>query len=189
MKSHTILFAFCIFSFAGLSQVKYPSRKLSIEPAIGLRLSSAFGLVDFQLSGLVQYQVNKRISLASHSAFSFDINSFAAFKNIKVKKSMTNFQRFGIGTSFYSNKGSHTFFFMAGVKDFKYSASINNPLLEDNVNSQFKTVAFDKGMLYNIKVGRGNPYFSGRVYAPVFDGKWIAIENASLELGAGFKIK
>jgi hypothetical protein len=31
--------------------------------------------------------------------------------------------------------------------------------------------------------------FSSRIYAPVFDGKWKMIENAAIELGAGFRLK
>lgn len=190
MKENALIFAFFSVSFSGIAQTEsYPFCKLSIEPAIGLRFSSAFGLVDFQFSGLVQYQIYERFSLASHTAISFDINSFKAFKNINVTRSITAFQKFGAGTSLYTKHSSHTFFLMAGAKFFTYSASIDNPKLEDNVKSQFNTIAFDKGLLYNLKIGRGNSYFSGRIYAPVFDGKWVALENASLELGAGFKIK
>jgi hypothetical protein len=190
MKTAASIFALFLLSFAGFSQDnKYPLRKLSIEPAIGLRLSAAFGLIDVQFSGLVQYQLNKRFSLASHTAISFDVNSFKAFKNINPKYSITTFQKFGIGTSVYTKHSSHTLFLMAGGKYFAYSASIDNPKLEDNVKSRFSTIAFDKGLLYNLKIGRGNPYFSGRIYAPVFDGKWIMLENTSLEFGAGFRLK
>ncbi len=190
MKITTSFVILFFLSIAGFSQSnKYPIRKLSIEPAIGLRLSSAMGLIDIQVSGLVQYQLNKRFSLASHTAVSFDINSFKAFKNINVKNSMTTFQKFGIGTSLYTKRSSHTFFLMAGGKYFTYSASIDNPKLEDNVKTRISTFAFDKGLLYNLKLGRGNSYFSSRIYAPVFDRKWLILENTSLEFGAGFKIK
>jgi len=78
---------------------------------------------------------------------------------------------------------------MVGAKYFTYSASIDNPKLEDNINSRFTTLAFDKGLLYNLKIGRGNTYFSSRIYAPVFDEKWLMLENTTLEFGAGFKLK
>jgi hypothetical protein len=168
---------------------KYPIRKLCIEPAIGLRLSSAFGLIDIQVSGLLQYQLKRSFSLASHTAVSFDINSFKAFKNVQVKRSITTFQKFGVGASLYTKWSSHTFFLMAGGKYFTYSASIDNPKLEDVTPTQFSTFAFDKGLLYNVKLGRGDSFFSGRIYAPLFDGKWVALENTSLEFGAGFKLR
>ena len=190
MKKNALIFALIVVGFSGFAQTEsYPFRKLCIEPAIGIRLSSAFGLLDFQFSGLVQYQIHERFSLASHTAVSFDINSFKAFKNINVARSITAFQRFGVGTSLYTKHSAHTFFLVVGGKYFTYSANIDNPKLEDNVKSQFNTIALDKGLLYNLKIGRENSYFSGRIYAPVFDGKWVALENASLELGTGFKLK
>ncbi len=78
---------------------------------------------------------------------------------------------------------------MGGGKYFAYSGRVNNPKIEDSGQTKFNTFAFDKGLMYNLKVGRGTHYFSGRIYAPVFDGKWIAIENTAVELGAGFNLK
>ncbi len=190
MKIALKILFFLAFNGAAMAQTDaYPFRKLSIEPAIGMRFSAAFGLVDIQISGLVQYNVTKHISFASHTAFSFDLNTFKAFKNIDPKYSITAFQKFGIGASVYTKKTAHTLFLLGGGKYFMYSGSINNSKLEDNVQSKFNTFSFDKGLMYNLKVGRGKHYFSGRIYAPVFDGKWIAIENASVELGAGFQLK
>lgn len=168
---------------------KFSFKKLSIEPAIGLRLSSAFGLVDVQVSGLVQYHLNKRFSLASHTAFSFDLNSFKAFKNINPKYSFTAFQKVGIGTSVFTKNSEHAMFLMTGAKYFAYSANIKNTALEDQKQTKFQTLAMDNGLLYNLKIGKNSPYFSGRVYVPVFDGKWNAVENAALEFGAGFKLR
>jgi hypothetical protein len=167
----------------------YPFRKWSIEPAIGSRISSAFGLADIQVSVLVQYNLHKRLNLASHSAVSFDINSFKAFKNIRVNRSITKYQKFGIGTSVYTQKSSNSIFLMMGFKDFYYSASINNPNLQDIKTTKFNTISFDKGLMYNLKIGRSSPYFSSRIYAPIFEGKWIAIENTAVELGVGVKLK
>jgi hypothetical protein len=167
----------------------YPTRKWTLEPALGMRLSAAFGLVDIQVSCLTQYTINRRFSAASHTAFSFDLNTFKAFKNIDPKHSFTVFQKFGVGTTLYTKRTSHSFFLLAGGKYFTYSGSIKNPKLEDNVQSKFNTFSFDKGLMYNLKIGKGNRYFSGRIYAPVFDGKWVAIENAAVELGAGFQLK
>jgi hypothetical protein len=184
-------FIFSIFLiFNVLAQEKgYPFRKLSIEPAIGLRVSSAFGMVDLQLSALVQYQVNKRLSLASHTAFSYDIKKFVAFKNVNPKYSFTTYQKFGVGTSVYTKNTAHTFFLLAGGKYFAYSGSVENPKLEDKIQTKFRTFSFDKGLMYNLKVGRSSPYFSTRLYVPVFDGKWVALENAVVEFGAGFHLK
>ncbi len=192
MKLTKIFIFFLIFSVSRTLMAQketYPLRKLSIEPAIGMRLSAAFGLVDIQISGLVQYNVTRHISLASHTAFSYDLNTFKAFKNIDKKYSITAFQKFGIGTTVYTKKTAHTLFLMGGGKYFMYAGSIKNPKLEDNVQSKFNTFSFDKGLMYNLKVGRKTHYFSGRIYAPVFDGKWVAIENATVEMGAGFRLK
>lgn len=190
MKTSFIFLFFLAFNSVLTAQTgAYPHRKFSIEPAIGMRVSAAFGLVDIQISGLVQYNVTKRISLASHTAFSFDLNTFKAFKNIDQKYSITTFQKFGIGASAYTKKTAHTVFLMGGGKYFAYSGSIKNPALEDNVQTKFNTFSFDKGLMYNLKVGSQKHYFSGRIYAPIFDGKWIAIENTAVELGAGFQLK
>jgi hypothetical protein len=168
----------------------YPTRKLTLEPAIGVRLASAFGLVDIQVSCLAQYNVNRHLSLASHTALSFDLNTFKAFKNNDQKYSVTTFQKFGVGTTLYTKRTAHAFFLMGGGKYFAYSGSVNNPKLEgEKVQTKFNTFAFDKGLLYNLKVGRASRYFSGRIYAPVFDGKWKMIENTAIELGAGFQLK
>ncbi len=167
----------------------FPLAKWRIEPAIGIRFSAAFGLVDIQLSGLVQYQIKRNISLASHTAVSFDLNRFEAFKNIDPKYSVTTFQKFGVGASTYTKKTAHTLFFLYGGKYFTYSGSVKNPALEGGASTKFNTFAFDRGLMYNLKIGRDKHCFSGRIYAPVFDGKWVAIENAAIELGAGFRLK
>lgn len=184
-----ILFLLAMNIKAAAQTDTYPVRKWTLEPAIGMRISAAFGLVDIQVSCLTQYNISKRLSLASHTAFSFDLNTFKAFKNIDQKYSVTTFQKLGIGTSVYTKKTAHSLFLMGGGKYFTYSGSIKNPKLEDNIQSKFKTFSFDKGLMYNLKIGRANHYFSGRIYAPVFDGKWVAIENAAVELGAGFQLK
>lgn len=184
------LIAFILLNIKCLAQdTRCQFRKFSIEPAIGLRLSSAFGLVDLQISGLAQWHLNKRFSLASHTAFSFDFNTFKAFKNINPKYSFTTFQKVGIGTSVFTKYSEHAFFLMGGAKYFTYSAKVNNPKLEDNKQTKFNTLAVDRGIIYNLKIGRNSPYFSGRVYLPVFDGKWNAVENTSFEFGAGFKLR
>jgi hypothetical protein len=188
-KIAKILFLLALSIQAMAQADPYPTRKWTLEPAIGMRVSAAFGLVDIQISCLTQYTINRRLSVASHTAFSFDLNTFKAFKNIDPKYSVTTFQKFGIGTTLYTKQTAHSIFLMGGGKYFTYSGSINNPKLEDKIQSKFSTFAFDKGLMYNLKIGRGNPYFSGRIYAPVFDGKWIAVENAAVELGAGFKLK
>ena len=190
MKTSLKILFFLVISINALAQTdSYPIRKWTLEPAVGMRISAAFGLVDIQVSCLTQYNISKRLTLASHTAFSFDLNTFKAFKNIDQKYSVTTFQKLGIGTSVYTKKTAHSLFLMGGGKYFTYSGSIKNPKLEDNVQSKFKTFSFDKGLMYNLKIGRANHYFSGRIYAPVFDGKWVAIENAAVELGAGFQLK
>jgi hypothetical protein len=190
MKKIVKILFFLALTIQAMAQTDpYPTRKWTLEPAVGMRVSAAFGLVDIQVSCLTQYTINRRLSVASHTAFSFDLNTFKAFKNIDQKYSVTVFQKFGIGTTLYTKRTSHSFFLMAGGKYFTYSGSIKNPRLEDNVQSKFNTFSFDKGLMYNLKIGRGSPYFSGRIYAPIFDGKWIAIENAAVELGVGFQLK
>ncbi len=183
----TSFICLCLFGWA--QNEPHPLRRLCIEPAIGLRLGAAFGPLDVQASVLVQQQLNRRFSLVSHTAVSFDINNYQAFQNINVKRSVTSFQKVGIGASVHNNRSSHALFLIAGGKHFSYSASVDNPSLEDTVKTNFNTFAWDSGLLYNLKIGRRNTYFSGRIYAPIFDGKWNLLENASTELGFGVKIK
>jgi hypothetical protein len=189
MKSKLIFIALSLGSLGGLAQKgQDPLPKLSIAPAVGTRLSTAFGLVDIQLSGLVQYALSRRFSLGSHTAISWDLNRFEAFKNVEVNRSVTVFQKLGMGTSFQTRNSSHAIFLMAGGKYFSYAASLKNSKLEDNVQTNFTTFAWDTGLLYNLKIGRGDTFFSGRVYAPVFEGKWVLLENTSIELGFGLKL-
>ncbi|NJN34478.1 MAG: hypothetical protein HC817_09720 [Saprospiraceae bacterium] len=72
MKTALKVLFLLVINNAVLAQADtYPFRKFSIEPAIGMRVSAAFGLVDIQISGLVQYNITKHLSLASHTTFSF----------------------------------------------------------------------------------------------------------------------
>lgn len=185
----TVLLLVGVFSQLASSAQVLNDRKLSIEPAIGMRISSAFGLIDVQVAGLVNYSVHKHLNLASHTAISFDLNTFKAFKNIDVMRSVTTFQKFGLGPSFAIKGSKHAFLLMAGAKYFTYQAKLKNPKLEDNVDTRFNTWTFDKGLLYHLMIGRGNTFFSSRIYSPVLDGKWMMIENTNVEFGVGFKLR
>ncbi|TAF74835.1 MAG: hypothetical protein EAZ53_07190 [Bacteroidetes bacterium] len=188
-----IIIVLCFFSTFIYAQdstkIKYVYSKLSVEPALGTRVSSMIGAVDLQLSGLVQYNLHPRFHILSHTAISYDIIKYPIFNSVSINHSMTIFQKIGFGTSFYTKKMANSLNFVLGIKYFTYSAETNNESLEDKIPVQINVFSPDYGLMYNLKVGRKKYFFSGRIYAPVFNGKWFFLENANIELGFGIRLK
>jgi hypothetical protein len=193
MNNKLTTLIFLIFTLSASAQTlspntKYPYRELSVEPALGTSLSSAMGKPDIQLSALIQYSYNKRFSILAHTSLLNGFNT-AYVPDVKQNYTLSASQKFGIGTSLYTNRTSSGFFLIGGFKYQAYSGTLENNQLPEKVTTETSSLTPDYGLMYNLKSGRKKYYFSGRMYIPLTDGSYGAIENASLEFGIGIKLK
>ncbi|MEP7263870.1 MAG: hypothetical protein ABI772_05210 [Bacteroidota bacterium] len=174
----------------------YPISKLTFTPGIGLHPDvSSFS--DLVFSNLVQWNVKKHLSIASHTSYIFNDLSMRNFNYIKTNYNFSLNQKFGIGTTIYREQTSHTFLIMGGIKYDAFSQTLNNPEFE-KVTASVKSFSPDYGLLYNLKAGKKKYFFSFSMYLPVFpypakgfDINFIEsnLANISLEMGVGIRIK
>lgn len=204
MKLQKILFVIIlIVTFAkGFAQKNIPEKKekystvrqLTIDPGIGIHTN--FG-TDLLLSNLVQWNPQKRLSIASYSSFNINNILQRNFNGIKTDYNYSINQKFGIGTTFYSKRSSNTFLLMAGVKYTSFKESLINP--DDNkVSASVNSISPDYGLMYDFRKGGKKYFFSFRMYVPLYpwpvknvdissaDGN---MNNIALEFGVGIKIK
>jgi len=180
-------------SIACFAQNKVPSEKhlpyrLTTEPAIGTRLSTAMGAMDIQLTNLLQYNISRRVGLISHTAVSHTFPN-SRITDVKQNYSYSIMQKFGIGTSLYSKHNIHTFSFLAGVRYNAYSGTLNNDQLPEHITTKAQSTTSDYGLMYNWKKIRNKYFLSFRLYVPLKDGLAGITENATIELGVGIKLK
>lgn len=197
MKLTTYLSVLTIIlsSAPGFAQpAKYTHRLLTIEPAVGVHTNMG---TDLLLSAMVQWSPKKRLAFASHSSyninnpFSRDINYVHTDYNYSLN------QKFGVGTTLYAKRSSHSFFLMAGVKYTAYQETLYHPDL-DKTTTSISAVSPDYGMMYSLKKGGKKCFFTFRTYLPLYpwfmkgsnilyvDGN---INNIALEFGVGVKIR
>jgi hypothetical protein len=150
-------------------------RKLTIEPGVGIHTN--FG-TDFLISNLVQWNPTKRLALASHSSFNINNVTQRNFNYVKTDYNYSLNQKFGIGTTVYSKKYSHTFFAMVGIKYTTFQETLQNPNF-NTVSTSISAVSPDYGMMYSLKRGWKKYFFTGRLYLPL--SPWLSkgahIEN------------
>lgn len=169
-------------------------RYMTIEPAIGIHTN--FG-TDLLITNLVQWNPTRRLSLAAHS--SYNINNIAQrdFNFIKTEYNYSLNQKFGVGRTFYAKRSSHSFFVMGGVKYTAFKETLYNPDF-DKVSSSVSAISPDYGIMYSLKKGVKNWFFSFRMYIPLYPwptkGSNIQYidanrDNIALEAGIGVKIK
>ena len=167
---------------------KYPFGKLTLEPAVGTRLSTVLGAADIQVSNLLQYNITNRLSFVAHTGLSFDIPA-QRFSDVKQHYSYTVFQKVGIGSTLYSKRTAHAFFIVGGLKYNAYSGTLINNQFSEHITTKTSSVTSDYGMLYNLKWGKKKYFFSGRLYLPLKDGTNGMIENTNVEFGIGLRIR
>jgi len=169
-------------------------RQLTIEPGVGIHTN--FG-TDLLITNLVQWNPKKRLALVSHSSYNINNLLQRNFNGIKTDYNYSINQKFGIGTTFYSKRSSSTFLLMAGVKYTSFKETLVTP---DNKNISAAISAFspDYGIMYSLKKGLKNHYFTFRMYVPLYPFPVIDINtwaldgnmnNIALEFGVGIKIK
>ena len=170
--------------------IDYPVRKLTIEPAIGINL---WPMSDMLISNLVQWNINRRLSILSFSSVSYNNAFLREFNYIKTNYNYSISQKFGIGVSFYTENTSHMFSFIAGIKYDAFKETLENPEFE-NVSASENSVSPDLGLLYNLKVGKGDFFYNFRTYIPLYPYPTKSLDiwtiqgnlsNLSLEFGVG----
>ncbi len=179
---------------SGTANNNYPVRRVTIEPAIGLKTSQMF---DFVISNLVQWNIKKRLGIVSYTSYSYNDALDRDFNYIKTNYNYSLSQKFGIGTSLYTKHSSHTFSFMAGIRYDAFKETLENPEFE-KVSASVSSVSPDVGLMYNLKIGKKKYFFSYRMYIPLYpypfkSSDFWAIDgnkaNLSLEFGFGIRLK
>ncbi len=172
----------------------YPVRKLTIEPAIGI---NPMPMSDLIISNLVQWNIKKRLSVISHSAYVYNNVFLREFNYVKTNYNYSLNQKFGIGTTLSSTHFSHTFSLMAGIKYDDYKETLDNPEFE-KVKVTASSLSPDFGLMYNLKIGQKKYFFSYRMYIPLYpypvktldtwslDGN---MANFAIEIGVGIRLK
>jgi hypothetical protein len=200
---HNISICFLILSLpvsaaqndsAGRVKIKYPVRRLTIEPAIGINPMPSSDLL---ISNLVQWNVKKRLSLLAHTYYSFNDAFLGDVNYIKTNYNYSISQKFGIGTSLYLKNSSHTFSILAGIKYDAFKETLENPEFK-KVSASLSSLSPDVGLMYSLKIGKKKYFFSYRMYIPLYpypfessdiltiDGNMASI---SLEFGFGIRLK
>jgi hypothetical protein len=193
----TFALAFVLASVACSGQAnaqKYQRKLLTIEPAIGFHTNFT---TDLLLSAMVQWSPKERLAFASHSSYNINSPFLRDFNFIKTDYNYSLNQKFGIGTTFYAKKSSHSFFLMGGVKYTAFQETLYNPDLV-KTSTSISAVSPDYGVMYSLKKGGKKGYFTFRAYLPIYpwplkgtdinyvDGN---MNNIALEFGVGIKIK
>lgn len=169
-------------------------RLLTIEPGVGIHTN--FG-VDLLLTNLIQWNPYKRLSVASYSSFNINNITQRNFNHIKTDYNYSVNQKFGVGTSLYSKRSTHTFLLMVGAKYTSFKETLDSDDFE-KTGVAIDALSPDYGLMYSLKRGWKKCFFTFRTYLPLYpwpmkgsnplylDGN---MNNISLELGIGFQIK
>ena len=169
-------------------------RRLTIEPGIGIHTN--FG-VDLLLTNLIQWNPYKRFSVASYSSFNINNITQRNFNHIKTNYNYSINQKFGVGTSLYAKRSTHTFLLMVGAKYTSYKETLDSDDFE-KTGVAIDALSPDYGLMYSLKRGWKKYFFTVRTYLPLYP--WPAkgsnplyldgnMNNISLELGIGVKIR
>lgn len=179
---------------AATSQKNILTRRITIEPGIGLNLMPMSDLV---LSNLIQWNMNKRFSVVSYTSYDHNNIFLREFNFVKTDYNYSLNQKFGFGISTYSKHSMHTFSLLAGIKYDAYQETLNNPDFE-KASMSVSVFSPDAGLMYNIKRGHKKHFFSFRMYLPLYpypignSDAWSLdgnMANISLEFGLGIQLK
>ncbi len=167
---------------------------MTISPAIGL---NPWPTSDLVISNLVQWDIKKRLSLVSYTAYTYNTVFLRDFNHIKTDYNYSLSQKIGVGTTLFTKRASHTFSLLGGIKYNSFKETLENPDFE-KVTASVSTVSPDFGGMYHLQVGKNKYFFSYRMYLPLYpyptqrlditaiDGN---IANVSLEFGLGVRLK
>ena len=168
--------------------------RLTIEPGIGLK---PYPTSDVLLGNVLQWNIKKRLSISSYTAYSYNSAFLRNFSYIKTDYNYSLTQKFGIGSSLYTKRSSHTFSFIAGIKYDTYKETLDNPEFE-KVHMSVSSLSPDFGLMYNLKMGKHKYFFSYRMYLPLYPYPFLTSDiysidgnmaNITLEFGVGIRLK
>ncbi|MBK9985192.1 MAG: hypothetical protein IPP15_23025 [Saprospiraceae bacterium] len=171
----------------------YPVRTLTLEPAIGLNI---WTMGDLRVSNVVQWNIKKRLSLISYSAYVYNNSMSRNFNYIRTDYDYTLNQKFGVGTSLYGRHSSHTFSLLAGIKYDAIKETLVNPEFEQ-VTASVHSVSPDFGLMYNLKKGIGKYFFTYRMVIPLYPYPFKSFDitsvdgnlaNIAMEFGVGVRL-
>ncbi len=173
---------------------KYVHRLLTVEPTVGVHTNMG---TDLLFSTLVQWSPKRKLAFVSHT--SYNINNLTArdVESVHTDYNYSLSQRFGVGTTLYGKRSSHSFFLMGGVSYTAYRETLANPGLEP-VSTSISDLSPDYGLLYSLKKGGKKCFFTFRAYIPLYPwpmkGSDINYVDAnmntiSLEFGVGIRLK
>ncbi|HLP50135.1 MAG TPA: hypothetical protein VK154_04585 [Chitinophagales bacterium] len=201
LKTITLALVICSSTIATAQKKEPPAARkyfsmatLTIEPGVGIQPAP---MTDLVVSNLIQWNVKKRLSLVSLTSFTFNGPFTRNFNYITTHYNFAIAQKFGIGTSVYTRRSSHTFSLVAGIKYDAYKETLKNPEFE-KVTVKRNTISPDFGLMYNGKVGQKKFFFSYRLYVPLYPYPVKSIDvssitgnlsNISLEFGLGIRLK
>lgn len=173
---------------------QYTISELTIEPGIGI---NPYPTTDFIVSNVLQYNLKRRLSIFSYTTYNANNAFVHTFNYITNDYNYTLSQKFGIGTTFYAKKASHTISLLGGIKYETYKETLDIPAFE-KVSVSFSSVSPDAGLMYNLKIGRKKYFFTYRMYIPLYPYPLLTsdilatdanIANISMEIGVGIRIK
>ncbi len=176
------------------STFKFHTTALTIEPAIGIK---PYPICDAVFSNVVQWDLNKKLSLVSYTSYSYNNALLRDFNYIKTNYNYSLSQKFGIGTSIHKGIVTHTLSAVAGIKYDAFKETLENPDFE-NVSMSESNASPDLGLIYHLKIGSKKYFFSYRMYLPLspypiitsdvntIDGNFA---NVTLEFGLGIRIR
>jgi len=172
----------------------FPVQRFKIAPAIGL---NPWPMSDLVISNLVQWDIKKRLSLVSYTAYTYNNVFLRDFNYIKTNYNYSLSQKVGVGTALYSKRASHTFSLLGGIKYNRFKETLEHPEFE-KVSASVSSLSPDFGCMYHLQVGKKKYFFSYRMYMPLYpypvqrlditaiDGN---MANVSLEFGLGIRLK
>ncbi|MDZ4706990.1 MAG: hypothetical protein SGI96_03255 [Bacteroidota bacterium] len=138
--------------------------KLTIEPGIGIHTN--FG-TDFLITNLIQWNPINHLSIASHSSFNINNITQRYFNGIKTNYNFSINQKFGIGTTIYTKRRSHTFLLMTGAKYTTFRETLDDERF-DKVSSSIRALSPDYGLMYSQKKIWKKYFFTYRMYVPLY---------------------
>lgn len=106
---------------------EYHVQNFTISPAIGL---NPWPTSDLVISNIVQWDIKKRLSLVSYTAYTYNSVFLRDFNYIKTNYNYSLSQKIGVGTTLYSKRASHTFSLLGGIKYNSFKETLEHPEFE-----------------------------------------------------------